>query len=117
QVTGAIEVPTAAISYSTGNPMVTKVVNGSHVPTQVTTGITANGDTQITSGLAAGDVVLEQVVKFNRSATTGGGLFGGTNRGTGTGGTGGGRFITGGGGGGQFFPGGGGGGGGGGLGG
>lgn len=97
QVTGAVEVPAAAINFSSGNPMVTKVVNGQHVPTAVTTGITAQGNTQITSGLAAGDVVLEQVVKINRNATTGGGLFGGTNRTGGTGGrggtgTGGGRF-------------------------
>ncbi|HWD09828.1 MAG TPA: biotin/lipoyl-binding protein, partial [Actinomycetota bacterium] len=106
QVTGAIEVPTAAISYSNGNPMVTKVVNGRHVPTPVTTGITANGNTQITSGVASGDVVLEQVVKFNRSTTTGGGTLFGGNR-TGGGGRFGGGGAGSGGGGIQVFPGGG----------
>ena len=81
QINGAIEVPTAAISYSSGGQAtVTVVSNGQHVSQPVTTGVSANGETQITKGLGAGDKVLERVVKFNGIAGAGGGarsLFGG----------------------------------------
>jgi macrolide-specific efflux system membrane fusion protein len=88
QLNNVIEVPTAAITYSTsGQATVTQVVSGKHVTRDVTVGEAENGETQITKGIASGDKVLERVVTFK--AGTGGtgrtGLFGGTG---GTGGTG-----------------------------
>jgi membrane fusion protein, macrolide-specific efflux system len=77
EVRNAVELPTAAISYQTGTAAVTEVVGGSDETVDVTTGISANGETQITSGLKAGDVVVERVVKFNTSAGAGKSLFGG----------------------------------------
>lgn len=70
QLDNVVEVPTSAISYSNGQATVTKVVGGSQTSQAVTTGAAANGETQVTSGLKAGDVVIERVVKFN--GTSGG---------------------------------------------
>jgi multidrug efflux pump subunit AcrA (membrane-fusion protein) len=68
QLNNVVEVPTAAISYSTG-------------------GQAESGETQVTSGLVSGDSVLERVVKFTGvpGATRSGGLggLGGTNGGLG----------------------------------
>jgi membrane fusion protein, macrolide-specific efflux system len=111
QLSNVVEVPTSAISYSNGQATVTKVAGGSQVSQAVTTGAAAGGETQITSGLKAGDVIIERVVKFN--GTTGGGsrsLLGGSGSSTRTGGFTGGGFPSGGfagGGGGGGFPGGG----------
>ena len=81
-----VEVPTSAISYSNGEATVTELVAGSQKSVPVTTGATASGETQITSGLKAGDVVMERVVKFNGTGSGGGSrsLFGGGGTGTGT---------------------------------
>jgi membrane fusion protein, macrolide-specific efflux system len=80
QIADAVEVPTAAISYSPGGQATVIVVqNGNHVTRAITTGVSSGGETQVTRGLRAGDQVLEQVVRFN--ATNGGGtstLFGGS---------------------------------------
>jgi hypothetical protein len=111
-LSNVVEVPTSAISYSNGQATVTQVVGGSQKSVPVTTGAAANGETQITSGLKAGDVIIERVVKFN--GTSGGtrNLFGGSGTGTRTGGFGGSGFPGAGGGGfpvgGGGFPGGGG---------
>ena len=88
QIENAVQVPTAAISYSSGgNATVTLVQNGSDVSRVVTTGVVASGETQITSGLTSGDKVLERVVKFNGVAGGGGrSLFGGSGAGGFTGG-------------------------------
>jgi macrolide-specific efflux system membrane fusion protein len=87
EIINAVQVPTAAISYSGGQATVTAVVNGSHVVRSVTTGQVSSGDTQITSGLKSGDKVVERVVKFNASAAGGGrSLFGGSTSGGSTGG-------------------------------
>jgi multidrug efflux pump subunit AcrA (membrane-fusion protein) len=59
-----VEVPTGAISYSGGKAQVTAVTGGSRVTRSVTTGQVSTGETQITSGLKAGDKVVEQVVTF-----------------------------------------------------
>jgi membrane fusion protein, macrolide-specific efflux system len=88
ELDNVIEVPTAAISYGTsGQTTVTLVKNGKHVPTPVTVGTAANGETQITSGVAAGDSIVERVVKFSGGAggaKTGGlGGLGGTTAGVG----------------------------------
>lgn len=80
QLNDVTEVPTAAISYgSSGQATVTQVVNGSHVLKDVTVGSAANGETQITNGVSAGDKVLERTISFKAgSGAAGGGLFGGT---------------------------------------
>jgi membrane fusion protein, macrolide-specific efflux system len=102
QLNNVVEVPTAAIAYSTsGQATVTEVKNGAHVSEPVTVGQAESGETQITSGLSSGDKVVERVVTFKGTAGTArtGGLGGGFTRGGGgfTGGagggfTGGGRF-------------------------
>jgi multidrug efflux pump subunit AcrA (membrane-fusion protein) len=115
QLNDVVEVPTAAISYTNGQATVTEVKNGKHVTQPVTVGQSAAGttaavgglataaETQITSGVSAGDSIVERVVKFTGiPGATRGGLFGGTGTGrtfTGTGGFGGGGFGGGGGGG------------------
>jgi multidrug efflux pump subunit AcrA (membrane-fusion protein) len=87
EIANAVQVPTAAISYSNGQATVTAVVNGSHVAKSVTTGQVSSGETQITSGLKSGDKVVERVVKFNPSAAGGGrSLFGGSSSSGSTGG-------------------------------
>jgi macrolide-specific efflux system membrane fusion protein len=86
QLNDVVEVPTAAISYSSGAAQVTEVVDGKHLTKDVTVGTAANDETQITSGLKAGDKVIEEVVTFKGVTGRGGtGLFGGTGTGTGTG--------------------------------
>ncbi len=104
QLSNVTEVATAAITYTTGGQaQVTQVVGGHHVTTNVTVGQAEAGETQITSGLKAGDKVVERVITFKGGAgglTGRGGLLGG----------GGGGGLGGAGGGGRFFPGGGGGG-------
>jgi multidrug efflux pump subunit AcrA (membrane-fusion protein) len=110
QLTDVLEVPSAAISYdSSGNATVTVVSDGHQSVHDVTVGASANGETQITGGLKAGDKVLERVVHisgvaggaagrgFTRTGAFGGGGFGGG--GFGGGGFGGGGFGGGGGGG------------------
>ncbi len=87
EIFNAVQVPTAAISYSNGQATVTAVVNGSHVVKPVTTGQVSSGETQITSGIKSGDKVVERVVKFNPSAAGGGrSLFGGSSSSGSTGG-------------------------------
>jgi len=95
QINGAVEVPTASISYSSGGQAtVTVVENGGHVSQPVTTGVSASGETQITKGLGAGAKIMERVVKFNGAAVGGArSLFGGTGS---PGGFGGGNFPAGG---------------------
>ncbi len=103
QLNNVVEVPTAAITYSTsGQATVTEVKNGEHVSVPVTVGQAASGETQITSGLKSGDSVVERVITFKGvpGATRTGGLGGGFTRGAGFGGGGftGGGGLTGGGG-------------------
>jgi len=98
QLNDVVEVPTAAITYNTsGQATVTEVKNGKHVSVDVTVGQAAAGETQITSGVAAGDNIVERVIKFTGGAgRTGGTGLGGFSR---TGGFGGGEGGFGGGGG------------------
>jgi multidrug efflux pump subunit AcrA (membrane-fusion protein) len=105
QLTNVTEVPTAAISYnSSGQATVTQVVAGKHVTTPVTLGEASAGETQIVSGLQAGDKVVNRTVTFKApvGGAGGAGIFGGTGGGTGRftggGGLGGGGFGGGGGG-------------------
>jgi multidrug efflux pump subunit AcrA (membrane-fusion protein) len=79
QINNAIQVPTAAISYPGGQPTVSVVGNGKQSSRAVTTGVSVAGQTQITSGLRAGEKIVERVVRFNGVAGGGGrSLFGGT---------------------------------------
>jgi multidrug efflux pump subunit AcrA (membrane-fusion protein) len=97
QLNNVTEVPTGAISYNTnGQATVTKVVNGSHVVTNVTVGAAQSGETQITSGVTAGDKLLEREVTFHPPGGGAGSILGGaggtTRRFPGLGGAGAGGF-------------------------
>ena len=96
QLNDVVEVPTAAISYGTnGQATVTKVVNGTHVVTNVTVGAAESGETQITSGVTSGDKVLEKEITFKGIGGGAGGILGGAGTAGRTGGFGG-RFSGGG---------------------
>jgi macrolide-specific efflux system membrane fusion protein len=71
ELTTVVEVPTAAISYAGGRAQVTVVTGGRHVTRDVTTGQVSTGETQITSGLKAGERVLERVVTFTGGSSSG----------------------------------------------
>lgn len=78
QLNNVTEVPTNALSYtSSGQATVTQVVNGAHVVKNVTVGAAENGETQIVSGVKAGDKVLERQVTFKARGGGSGGLLGG----------------------------------------
>ncbi len=84
QVKDAVQVPVAAVTNNGGQATVT-VVSGSKRTTQVvTTGIQANGEIQISSGLQAGQQVAVAVPTFtrapgaNRTSTNGEGGTNGT---------------------------------------
>ena len=79
QLDNVVEVPTAAITYTTGGQAeVTEVKDGKHVTQSVTVGEAAAGETQITSGLTSGDSIVERVFKFSgtggRTAAPAGGV-------------------------------------------
>ena len=104
QLNDVVEVPTAALTYTTsGQATVTEVKGGKDVSVDVTVGQAALGETQITSGVSAGDSIVERVIKFTGGAgrTGGAGITGGFTRG-GAGGFGGGGGGFGGGGTGGF---------------
>ncbi len=103
QLNDVTEVATGAISYgANGQATVTQVESGgAHVVKDVTVGAAENGETQILSGVASGDKVLEREVTFKAPGGATGSLFGGNGNGN--------RFGTGGfpgfgGGGGKGFP-------------
>ncbi|MGH9089868.1 MAG: efflux RND transporter periplasmic adaptor subunit [Acidimicrobiales bacterium] len=82
ELSTVVEVPTGAISYSGGKAQVTLVTGGRHVTRSVTTGQVSTGETQITSGVKAGDRVLEQVVTFTSGTGSAHSLLGGTGTGS-----------------------------------
>jgi multidrug efflux pump subunit AcrA (membrane-fusion protein) len=94
--TNALYVPSAAVTTTGTTSTVQLLENGKTTVTRVTTGLVGNSDTQILSGLKAGEVLVEPtvtVVGSSGSAGTtaaGGGGFGGGFGGAGLGG--GGRF-------------------------
>ena len=71
QLNNVTEVPTAAISYANGQATVTVVQGGKQTSQPVTTGASASGETQITSGVKAGQTIIERIVKFNTSGPAG----------------------------------------------
>ena len=112
QLQGVVVVPTTAITYTGGTTAVALDVAGKKVVQDVTIGIAAAGQTQIVSGLSAGQQIYVTTVSFRGplgSSTSGRGSFGGgSGFGGGGGGSGFGGFGGGGGGGGGFGGGGGG---------
>jgi macrolide-specific efflux system membrane fusion protein len=97
-----LELPTSAITTTGRFSTVTVLKNGKQSTQTVTTGLAGDTNTQIMSGLSAGEVVVEPSVGVGTGGT------GATGTGTGAGGLGGGGGLFGGGGGGTFGGGGGG---------
>ena len=89
-VTDVLYVPSAAITTTGTTSTVQLLQNGKTTVTRVTTGLVGNSDTQILSGLTAGEVVVEPTVTVvgstSASGTGGGGGFGGGGFGGGLGG-------------------------------
>jgi macrolide-specific efflux system membrane fusion protein len=102
QASGAIDVPSAAVSGRGGASTVTVVRGSGRVVQPVVTGVVGNSTTQVLSGLKAGDQVAIRVAPAISSATStaGGGRGLGGGGGLGGLGGGGGGFRRGGGGGG-----------------
>jgi membrane fusion protein, macrolide-specific efflux system len=79
QVADALAVPSAAILLGPGGKTVVHaIVNGRQVTKMVTTGLTVNGLTQITSGLTAGQRVVVNLVRIspgNSGPGGGSGIF------------------------------------------
>ena len=74
QVADALAVPSAAILLGPGGKTVVHViVNGRQVTKTVTTGLTVNGLTQITSGLTAGQRVVVNLVSISPGSSGPGG--------------------------------------------
>jgi HlyD family secretion protein len=87
----ALVVPSLAVTTSGTRQSVNVVKNGATTPTRVTTGISANGRTQVLSGLSEGDQIELPAISStldSGTGTTGSGLggagFGGGTRGGGT---------------------------------
>jgi hypothetical protein len=97
QLDNVLQVPTLAITRSNGQAYVTVSQNGRKSQRAVTTGISSGGQTQITSGLTRGELVVE-TIPTQTTGTQGSNT--GTRTGTGGGGFGGGGGIVPGGGGG-----------------
>jgi multidrug efflux pump subunit AcrA (membrane-fusion protein) len=83
ELQGVVVVPTGAITFTGGTTAVTLDSNGARVVQDVTTGIAAAGQTQIVSGVTAGQKVYVTTVSFRsplgttRTGTGGLGGFGG----------------------------------------
>jgi macrolide-specific efflux system membrane fusion protein len=91
QLSNVLVVPTTALHRtSSGGEYVEKSVNGKAVQTTVKVGVSSGGQTQITSGLAAGDKIIVPQVQFGGGANRSSGTTGGTTPGFPGGGAGGG---------------------------
>jgi macrolide-specific efflux system membrane fusion protein len=100
QLTDVVVVPRAAVHSDAGRSVVYELENGKQVAHPVTVGLSAGGQTQITSGLAAGTrIVLPAAPAGTGSGATGRGGGFGAGFGSGGGGFGGGGTGFGGGGG------------------
>jgi hypothetical protein len=69
-------VPNLAVKTVNGQKVVTKVVKGKQTDVNVTVGVSDDKNTEIKSGLNAGDTVIVGVVTVT-SSVRGGGAFGG----------------------------------------
>jgi multidrug efflux pump subunit AcrA (membrane-fusion protein) len=92
----ALQVPTLAITTNGTRQSVTVVKNGTATPTRITTGITANGRTEVLTGLSDGDQIELPAISSTLATTSSAG-FGGTPFGAGGGGARGGAGGAGGG--------------------
>jgi RND family efflux transporter MFP subunit len=73
-----LSVPTSAVQTSQGQSTVRVLKNGQVTSVPVTTGISSDADTEITSGLTEGDTVVTGVVSTSQgSSSTGASPFGG----------------------------------------
>ncbi len=93
QADNAVRVPNAAVHTTGGTTMVTVLLNGQQVPTEVVTGVVGDTTTEIKAGLNEGDRVVLPALRASAGATTNGG-----NLIRGGGGFGGGGVVRGGGG-------------------
>jgi membrane fusion protein, macrolide-specific efflux system len=67
-----LEVPTPAVSYRQGQASVeVKLPGGGHALQPVTVGTTLNGETEITKGVRAGQLVVERIETFRGKPTKG----------------------------------------------
>jgi macrolide-specific efflux system membrane fusion protein len=89
QLSNVLVVPTLAVTRSNGNAYVTLEKNGVKSRQPITVGLSSGGTTQVVSGLASGDTVVEPMPTARSGGTSGFGGFGGTGRTGGTGGFGG----------------------------
>jgi multidrug efflux pump subunit AcrA (membrane-fusion protein) len=69
-VTGALQLPSSAITTSGTISTVELLQNGKTTVTPVVTGLVGSTTTQIVSGLSAGDVVVEPTVTISASSTS-----------------------------------------------
>jgi membrane fusion protein, macrolide-specific efflux system len=97
QLQDVVVVPSGAITYSGGGTTVSLDANGQRVEQPVTTGISSGGQTQITSGLSAGDRIYVTQISFRGPLSSGSGGTGIFRGGGGGFGGGGGGFAPGGG--------------------
>lgn len=71
ELQNVLVVPTAAVRFSGGGTAVVLDKDGTDVTQPVTLGTASGGDTQVLSGLQAGDQVVERIVTVSGSGTTG----------------------------------------------
>ena len=77
QLSNVLVVPTLAVTRNNGNSYVTLNKNGVKSQRQITVGLSSGGSTQVVSGLASGDTVVETVPAARSGGAGGTGGFGG----------------------------------------
>ncbi len=73
QADNAVRVPNAAVHTTGGTTMVTVLLNGQQVPTEVVTGVVGDTTTEIKAGLNEGDRVVLPALRTSAGTTTNGG--------------------------------------------
>lgn len=86
QLSNVVVVPTRAVSYVNGTPVVYQLSAGQRVARPVTVGLTSGADTQVVAGLSVGQQVVIPATRTAGSAPTGGVRRGGGGDGGGLGG-------------------------------
>lgn len=77
QLSNILVVPTLAVTRNSGKSYVTLNKNGLKSQRQITVGLSSGGSTQVVSGLASGDTVVETVPTARSGGAGGAGGFGG----------------------------------------
>ncbi len=85
----ALEVPTSAVQTVNGSSYVQILQNGKLTQVPVTTGISSDTDTEITSGLSENEIIVTSVSQASTQSSTGASPFSGLTGGRGFGGGGG----------------------------